>query len=151
MRENERIWTGAGPWVPSAPLDPPLFMFENLSFASQMSHICPSAKYNETFQFSDHLVPESHLNSRRYKGISYSVGDPGLSRPGGGGRESSRGGVIHAKWITSFSWNSKKVWTPRGGRASLTPPLGIRQCYDIYLINISHLHWRIAMNTNKSE
>ena len=26
-----------------------------------MSHICPCAKYNKTFQFSDHLVPKSHL------------------------------------------------------------------------------------------
>ena len=48
------------------------------------------------------------------------VADPGFSR--GGGREPSRGGREHAKFSRKLH-EIERIWTPRGGRASLTPPL----------------------------
>ena len=51
--------------------------------------------------------------------LSYTVADPGFSRGGGvnppGGRE-------HAKFSRKLH-EIERIWTPRGGRASLTPPL----------------------------
>ena len=39
-----------------------------------------------------------------------------------GGREPSRGGREHAKFSRKLH-EIERIWTPRGGRASLTPPL----------------------------
>ena len=52
------------------------------------------------------------------KYFAYAVADPGFSRGGGvnppGGRE-------HAKFSRKLH-EIERIWTPRGGRASLTPP-----------------------------
>ena len=56
--------------------------------------------------------------------LTKSVTDPGFPQ-GGGGREPSKGGA----WTHNFAEFSQKlhkierIWMPRGGRASLTPPL----------------------------
>ena len=55
------------------------------------------------------------------KYFTRTVADPGFSR-GGGGREPSRGGREHAKFSRKLH-EIERIWTPRGGRASLTPPL----------------------------
>ena len=52
------------------------------------------------------------------EGTLFAVADPGFSRGGGvnppGGRE-------HAKFSRKLH-EIERIWTPRGGRASLTPP-----------------------------
>ena len=48
-----------------------------------------------------------------------SVADPGFSR---GGAWTLQGGREHAKFSRKLH-EIERIWTPRGGRASLTPPL----------------------------
>ena len=61
-----------------------------------------------------------------------------------GGREPSRGGREHAKFSRKLH-EIERIWTPRGGRASLTPPLDPPMTFN------DDLHKRFVSNSSSVE
>ena len=73
------------------------------------------------FEVVDPISEVSVVPFRRWRqyGQVKSVADPGFSR--GGGAWTLQGGREHAKFSRKLH-EIERIWTPRGGRASLTPP-----------------------------
>ena len=72
-------------------------------------------------------VRVKHCN-RFFRSRHLSVADPGFSR--GGGREPSRGGVNTPNFPENCLHEIERIWTPRGGRASLTDLMSIFVALD---------------------
>ena len=91
-----------------------IFAQEQLDFGKMVHTRFPWA---DSYMFENRLKRKTVFQKRDKFDVK-TVADPGFSRGGGvnppGGRE-------HAKFSRKLH-EIERIWTPRGGRASLTPP-----------------------------